>query len=101
MVAGDIDHAGPVGEKVEDLLDGRDMMMGEIMFAELPSVYDITIEYKQSRFDAVQVADKLFCPAGISAKVQVGYYCYINGTFLHSKGLLKFRIEYNRKVKGR
>jgi hypothetical protein len=44
MVAGDIDYPAAVGKKLKDLLYYCHVNGGEIVFAELPAVYDIAIK---------------------------------------------------------
>ena len=49
----------------------RHVYGGKIMFAELPSVYDIAIKYQQPWRYAFKIGDEFFGTAGISAKVKI------------------------------
>ena len=71
MVAGNVNHSGTIGQKMKYFLYHRHVYGGEIMFAELPSVYDVAIKYQQPRRYAFKISDKLFGTAGISAKVKI------------------------------
>jgi len=55
----------------------------EIMLAELPSVNYVSVQDQESRRNAFEIGKKFGSMTCIGAEVKVGYYCYINRSFLH------------------
>ena len=70
------------------------MFGGEIMFAKLPSIKNITIQNEQARGDALYIGKEFFSTTSICSQMKVGHDNYINGAFLHFKGLTKIDLLF-------
>ena len=56
MISGDIKYTRSLHHKIQNFLDDRHVRGGKIAFGELPSVDDITIQYKDAGRNALQIS---------------------------------------------
>jgi predicted nicotinamide N-methyase len=71
VIAGNIYYPGALAEKVEDLFDHLQMRGRKIMLAELPSIYDITVQNKDLGRNAPEILNDLIGMTSISAQMEV------------------------------
>jgi len=64
------------------------------MFAELPSIDNITVQNEQAWGNTLYICQEFFGATGICSQMDVGHNNYIDSAFLHSEGFTKIDIVF-------
>src|SRR6185503_692113 len=89
MIAGDVYYSRSIVLQTEYCIDNIEMGSREISFAELPSIYNITVQYEKIRGNAIEVVDDLFCMTAKSTEMKVRDHNNVYMSSFHYKEVLQ------------